>query len=269
LALLEWSLPAKWRETFDLKGYTPTEHDRTRLIAECEAIERHVKVDDTPKATEKKKNNNNKNTRFDKSKAGARKSESAAASSNFYCSEHGKNDSHNTNKCWTLENRKKAGSQGNKSNNRSFSKNSFRKELNLLSRKSSKTQVLDLYESTIKQERKTIAKRQAKRKASEPDSESDESDSDVSVHILETVNGKKRSNLKSAEKANISKRAKTKAVKLSSRNKSALKKKSKIPIEEGMEEETAYQKKVEWLKDHGDSDKDEPLGESEGSDEST
>jgi hypothetical protein len=56
---------------------------------------------------------------------------------------------------------------------------------------------------------------------------------------------------------------------LSSRNKSALKKKSKIPIEEGMEEETAYQKKVEWLKDHGDSDKEEPLGESEGSDEST
>jgi hypothetical protein len=44
LALLEWSLPAKWRETFDLKGYTLTEHDRKRLIAECEAIERHAKV---------------------------------------------------------------------------------------------------------------------------------------------------------------------------------------------------------------------------------
>jgi hypothetical protein len=127
--------------------------------------------------------------------------------------------------------------------------------------------VLDLYESTIKQEPKTIAKRQAKRKASEPDSESDESDSDVSVRIMEKVNRKKSSQLKSVEKANISRRAKT--VKLSSRNKSALKKKSKIPIEEGMEEETAYQKKLEWLKDHGDSDKDEPLAESEGSDEST
>jgi hypothetical protein len=72
-----------------------------------------------------------------------------------------------------------------------------------LSHKSSKTQVLDLYESTIKQERKTIAKHR------EPDSESDESDSDVSVHILEKVKGKKRSNLKSVEKANISKHAKT------------------------------------------------------------
>jgi hypothetical protein len=263
LALLEWSLPAKWRETFDLKGYIPTEHNRTRLIAECEAIERHVKADDTPKTTEKKGNNNKKkNGRFDKSKSSARTSETAAHS-NFYCTEHGKNESHNTNKCWTLENRKKTGSQGHKSNNRSFSKNSFRKELNLLSRKSSKTQVLDLYESTIKQERKKIAKRQAKRKASEPDSESDESDSDVSVHNMEKANGQKRSK----KKANTSKRAN--AVKLSSRIKSALKKKSKIPTEEGMEEETAYQKKVEWLKDHGESDKDEPLGESEGSDDST
>jgi hypothetical protein len=60
--------------------------------------------------------------------------------------------------------------------------------------------VLDLYESTIKQERKTIAKRQAKRKASEPDSESDESDSDVSVHILETVNGKNVQTLSTLKK---------------------------------------------------------------------
>jgi hypothetical protein len=50
-ALLKWSLPAKWRETFDLKGYTPTKHDQTRLIAECKAIERNVKVDDAPKTT--------------------------------------------------------------------------------------------------------------------------------------------------------------------------------------------------------------------------
>jgi hypothetical protein len=95
LALLEWSLPVKWRETFDLKGYTPTEHDWTRLIAECEAIERHVKVDDAPKQNEKKSNKNNKkNTRFDKSKGSACKSESAG-NSNFYCTEHGENDSHN------------------------------------------------------------------------------------------------------------------------------------------------------------------------------
>jgi hypothetical protein len=90
----------------------------------------------------------------------------------------------------SVPNRKKAVSQGHKSNNLSFSKNSFRKELNLLSRKSSKTQVLDLYESTIKQERKQIAKRPAKRKASMPDGESDQSGSDMSVHILEKVSEK-------------------------------------------------------------------------------
>jgi hypothetical protein len=144
-------------------------------VAECEAVERHVKPDKSPKTNETR---NKKITRFGKSKDSARKSESAGKP-DFYCTEHGKNDSHNTNKCWTLENRKKAGSQGNhKPNNRSFSKNSFRKELNLLSCKSSKYQVLDLYESIIKQERKTIAKRHAKHKASEPDSDSDDSDSD-------------------------------------------------------------------------------------------
>jgi hypothetical protein len=74
------------------------------------------------------------------------------------------------------------------------------------------------------------------------------------------------SHFKSVEKANITKRVKT--VKSSSRNKVTLKKKSKIPTEERMEEETAYQKKVEWLKDHGDSDQDVPHAESESSDAS-
>ena len=84
LALLEWSLPAKWRETFDLKGYTPTEHDRTRLIAECEAIERHVKTDEVPKTTERKNNNNKKKARFEKSSRSSNKSESAGGQ-DFYC----------------------------------------------------------------------------------------------------------------------------------------------------------------------------------------
>jgi hypothetical protein len=83
---------------------------------------------------------------------------------------------------------------------------------------------------------------------------------------MEKDNGKKHSHIKSVEKVNITKRVKT--VKLSSPNKVSLKKKSKTPTEEGMEEETAYQKKVEWLKDHGNSDQDAPHAESESSDAS-
>jgi hypothetical protein len=34
VGLLEWSLPPTWRENFDLKGYIPSEHNRTRLVTE-------------------------------------------------------------------------------------------------------------------------------------------------------------------------------------------------------------------------------------------
>jgi hypothetical protein len=91
-------------------------------VAECEAIEKHVKPDESPKPNEARKK---KITKFGKLKGSARKSESVGKS-DLYCSEHAKNDSHNTNKYWTLENHRKAGSQGNhKPNNHSFSKNSF------------------------------------------------------------------------------------------------------------------------------------------------
>jgi hypothetical protein len=55
----------------------------------------------------------------------------------------------------------------------------------------------------------------------------------------------------------------------SSLKKVMLKKKQKKSNKELTEEEAAYQKKVEWLKDHGDSDKDEPPVESEMSEDST
>ena len=40
LELLEFSLPDAWRAKFDLAGYIPTDHDRTRLVMEGEQIER-------------------------------------------------------------------------------------------------------------------------------------------------------------------------------------------------------------------------------------
>jgi hypothetical protein len=57
VGLLEWSLPPAWREKFDLKGYVPSEHNQTRLVTKCKAIQRHMKPDDgNNKTTEKEKN---------------------------------------------------------------------------------------------------------------------------------------------------------------------------------------------------------------------
>ena len=39
--LLEWSIPQAWRTKFDIAGYVPTEHPKSRLITECEILERN------------------------------------------------------------------------------------------------------------------------------------------------------------------------------------------------------------------------------------
>jgi hypothetical protein len=38
IGLLEWSLPPAWRTKFDLDGYIPTLHSKTRLVEACKAI---------------------------------------------------------------------------------------------------------------------------------------------------------------------------------------------------------------------------------------
>jgi len=157
VGLLEWSLPPAWREKFDLKGYIPSEFSRTRLVTECEAIERHLRPDDgnsNNKTTEKTKSpkkrgrGENSNTRGDRN-SGNKKTK-------FFCTEHGNNPTHPTSECWTLKNRDRENSGSNKSrpnnSNRSFSNKSFRKELHLLSKKSSKKEVLDLYAGAIQKE---------------------------------------------------------------------------------------------------------------------
>ena len=85
--LLEWSLPPIWREKFDLKGYIPMQNNWSRLVAECEAIKRHVKPEEPSKstATNKKKKEN----------MGSRHAKSEHPNK-YFCSEHGQNPSHNT-----------------------------------------------------------------------------------------------------------------------------------------------------------------------------
>jgi hypothetical protein len=95
IGLLEWSLPPSWRSKFDLDRYIPMLDMKTKLIKDCEAIERNQNDTQQAKPTHKEKK-----TKSEKSQNSTRKRESGT--NNKYCSEHGKNSMHNTSDCFTL-----------------------------------------------------------------------------------------------------------------------------------------------------------------------
>lgn len=226
IGLLEWSLPAPWRAKFDLDGYIPTLHSKTRLIEACEAIERNELVLETKSKEET--SHSNKATKRSSAKASNKSGEKQQQSRNtkHYCSEHGNNPTHSTADCWTLKNRAKPSGQVFK-DKRTFSNKNLRKEINLLSKKSSKRKVLDMYASVIKREQSKLDKKSNKRKkAIQPDSDSED---EMSVNVISTHK---------------------KDVLQSSRKKS--KDTSNV-----IAEEKEYQKKLQWLKDHGDGTGDE------------
>ena len=124
-----------------------------------------------------------------------------------------------------MKNRANRAANGSKGEDKkTFSNRSFRKELNLLAKSSSKKQVLDLYASAIKREQVKLAKKSAKKREREA---SDDSDSDTGGEAYAMCVEPKC--LKSALKPRAKKR-----------NDSVM-----------TEEEKAYQKKISWLKDHG------------------
>jgi hypothetical protein len=192
VGLLEWSLPPAWRSQFDLKGYVPTLDTKSRLISECEAIERN----ETETKTKKNEDNNNKTKNNKKSKSAKAETENkknGAASKNnaFFCKECGRNRTHATEDCYILKNKAKR-AQANaqtdadtKPTAKPFSKRTFRKEVNALACKASKKKVLALYEAALKREKAKegkLAKKHAK-----PREELDSSDSEASMNILEKV----------------------------------------------------------------------------------
>ena len=100
LELLEFALPATWRAKFDLDGYVPTKHDRGRLLRECEAIERNEQQETSVV------NKKNKATTRDKDKDRTKKmtpTRTIGRNAKLkFCSEHGPNTTHDSNKCWVL-----------------------------------------------------------------------------------------------------------------------------------------------------------------------
>lgn len=197
VGLLEWSLPQKWRAKFDLDGYVPSKYNIDRLITECEAIERNEAA---TKATKNDKNYNKKDGgKFRKGENRA-KSIEAQKNNDFFCSECGRNATHATVDCFILKNRAKreqqqAGGKGAYKNKpKPFSKRAFRKELNMIARKAGKNKALDLYEAALKREKSKLVKTEKKRKAKAKPAheESESSDSDESVNMMEKPIPKKK-----------------------------------------------------------------------------
>ena len=95
LGILEFALPNRWRKKFDLDGYVPTDHNRARLLRECEALERNEpgETGRIPRKQPKKK--------AKREEKEAKASDAAKASGNKYCRQHGWG-SHSTPNCWTL-----------------------------------------------------------------------------------------------------------------------------------------------------------------------
>ena len=169
--LLEWSIPKAWRNKFDLDSYVPTLYGKDRLIAECEAIERNSpKLDSGEKPASKspvhKKNRGSvKHKGVDKSRD----------TKSYYCTEHGKNPTHNTEQCYVIKNK---AAKSNGFNGKTLTKQSFRREINMMAKKTSKKKVLEMFATVIQAEHTKMSKsKRAKtqKKVVEDSSDSEES----------------------------------------------------------------------------------------------
>jgi len=183
--LLEWSIPQAWRTKFDLEGYVPTSHSRERLIKECEAIERNESTYENKKKPVGKAISHKK-SRSAKYKANEPNRKSGTSMSKlFYCSEHGNNPTHATDKCFTIKNR----AENAKGHTAHLTKKSFKREINVLAKKRDKKKVLEMFANVLKAETAKLPKSKFVRKKTKKilASESDSSDDDESVNMIDVT----------------------------------------------------------------------------------
>ena len=98
----------------------------------------------------------------------------------FYCTEHGKNHTHNTANCMKLKKQKKP----NKGGKTTFSNKGLKKEINFLSHQTPKDKVLDMYMAVILKEKAKLEKARA-RKAEVLEGTDSDSKSDMSIALIE------------------------------------------------------------------------------------
>jgi hypothetical protein len=170
LELLEFSLPDSWRAKFDLAGYIPTNHDKTRLILEGEQIERAAALAKTAAIKPKQHSTAAGKTGFKKNKARKGNSKGPVSASSP-AAKH------------------KPPAKGDSAVGKTFSGNKFRKELYALSKNKDRVKVIDQYAAVLEAERKKAVRRNTAvkkaKKSKETDTSSSEgSDDDVSVHVM-------------------------------------------------------------------------------------
>jgi hypothetical protein len=159
LEILKWSIPENWRTKFDLDGYVPIEFTKERFMTECAAIERnepkiHHK---TNNSTVSGKTVTHKKSHGVKFRSATQKSDTTAR---FYCTQHGQNPSHSTDKCFTLKNRAE---KARGASSPGLTKKSFRKEINILAKGRPRKKVLEMFADVLQQEHNKLAAKTPKK----------------------------------------------------------------------------------------------------------
>ena len=170
LEILEFSLPQTWAAKFDLDSYVPTKHDLSRLLAECEAIERNENVESSNKSKQsstKGKDNDKKGSQKTKESKGLK-----------FCSEHGMNPTHDSAKCWILHPKLKPAKFVKKDGSSS-------KELNALLKKTSKAELMNMFLSSKAVPAKEKAEKKRAKTGIKRKKEESSDSSDASVQIMD------------------------------------------------------------------------------------
>ena len=178
LELLEFALPDAWRAKFDLAGYIPTDHDKTRLVLEGEQIERAAEL--SKAATNKPKQHSNA-----AGKTGSKRNKA-----------HRGNKSHNGPASASSPTVKHKPPTKVDSVGKNFSGNKFRKELFAISKNKDRVAVIDQYAAVLEKERKKAVRRntalkKAKKAKKEPATSSSEDSDEASIHAMDTEEVKK------------------------------------------------------------------------------
>ena len=175
LGILEFALPTHWRQKFDLDGYVPTEHDRKRLLRECEALERN-EPGELGKRVPRKKG------KKDKQKCPPAKK----AEKGKYCREHGWG-SHGTAECWTLHPDLMPDKFKEKQAPKAKGKPYKPKETHAMIKEAMKDHLHELLTTLQKKGKKQVRFQATKKTAKKRKTTQDSSDSDNSVHEMDVT----------------------------------------------------------------------------------
>ena len=174
LGILEYALPSHWRQKFDLDGYVPTEHNRARLLRECEALERNEPGDLSRKVPRKR-------AKKDKAKNPVAKK----GDKGKYCREHGWG-THTTPECWTLHPELMPDKFKDKVGSKPKAKPA-NKETHAMLRAAMKDQLHELLTTLQKKGKKQVRFQNSKKVAKKRKVSQESSDSENSVHEMDVT----------------------------------------------------------------------------------